>query len=73
MSLVPTKLVVFRKDLSQEEIRDTADAVRGIAGYFMVASRGNPVQLIVNDPGSARIQKLRALPGVDRVAPHYMT
>lgn len=67
MSLMPASSVEFKKNLSVDEVKDTAEKIRSIAGSFNLVGRGEPVTVIVPTTDPVKLNAIRALPGVAKV------
>ena len=71
MSMMPASRVEFKKDLTPEEIQNTADQIRSIAGSFNRMGRGEPIVVIVPTGNQQKLAQIRALPGVAKVGHQF--
>jgi hypothetical protein len=71
MSMMPASRVEFKQGLTAEEIKDTADKIRSIAGSFNELSNGKQIAVVVPTSNPAKLAQIRALPGVARVGHQF--
>ncbi len=71
MSMMPASRVEFKQGLTAEEIKDTADKIRSIAGSFNEQSTEKQIAVVVPTSNPQKLAQIRALPGVARVGHQF--
>jgi len=71
MSMMPASRVEFKKGLTEEQARETAQEIKNIAGSFNQMSRGEPIVVVVPTSNPTKLAQIRALPHVAKVGHQF--
>lgn len=68
MQTMTATRIELKKDLPEQQVRDTCDRIRAVAGEFRVVSTGNnPLAIVVDTANPQKIDTIAKMPSVAKV------